>query len=265
VFVKPPGFHYHRPDSLAEAIEMLGRYGSEAAVLAGGQSLVPLLALRRVRPKHLVDLQRLVELTSIARADGVARIGAMTRHRQLEHDQSAPALMRRAARHIGSVEIRNRGTFGGSIAFADPAAEWPAVAVAMDAALTVASVRGRRRIRARDFFHGAHRTSLAPDELLTEIEVPGVESAFGFTEATRRGPGDFALAGAICHGPRVVVFGAGGRPQRLVAVEAAAKAEEPPESLLRTATAEIEAVSDYQRLVAARLAVRVVRDARESR
>ena len=260
--MKPPGFQYHRPDSLDEAIEVLGGYGSEAAVLAGGQSLVPLLALRRARPKHLVDLQRLGELASIARADGVVRIGAMTRHRQLEHDLSAPGLMRRAVRHIGSVEIRNRGTLGGSIAFADPAAEWPAVAVAMDAVLTVASVRGRRQIPARDFFNGAHATSLASDELLVEIEVAAEESPFGFAEATRRGPGDFALAGAVCHGPRVVVFGAGGRPQRLVAVEAAARANDAPDALLRTAMAEVDAVSEYRRHVAARLAVRVVGEAR---
>lgn len=260
--MKPPGFEYHRPDSLDEALEVLGRYGSEAAVLAGGQSLVPLLALRRIRPQHLVDLQRLGELTSIARTDGVVRIGAMTRHRQLEHDESAPALMRRAARHIGSAEIRNRGTLGGSIAFADPAAEWPAVAVAMDAVVTVASVRGQRRIMAGDFFHDAHVTSLAPDELLIEVEVSAEESRFGFAEATRRGPGDFALAGAVCHGPRVVVFGAGSRPQRLVAVEAAAKANEAPDALVRTALAEVEAVSEYRRQVGAKLAVRVLGEAR---
>jgi carbon-monoxide dehydrogenase medium subunit len=260
--MKPPGFQYHRPDSLDEAIEVLGRYGPEAAVLAGGQSLVPLLALRRIRPQHLVDLQRLSELTSIARTDGVVRIGAMTRHRQLENDRLAPGLMRRAARHIGSVEIRNRGTLGGSIAFADPAAEWPAVAVAMDAVLTVASVRGERRIMARDFFHAAHVTSLAPDELLIEIEVPADESRFGFAEATRRGPGDFALAGAACHGPRVVVFGAGTRPQRLVAVEAAERANDAPDVLLRTAIAEVEAASEYRRHVGAKLAARVVGDAR---
>jgi carbon-monoxide dehydrogenase medium subunit len=250
---------------LDETVEVLGRYGSEAAVLAGGQSLVPLLALRRIRPKHLVDVQRVSGLTSIARADGVVRIGAMTRHRQLEHDRSAPGLMRRAARHIGSPEIRNRGTLGGSIAFADPAAEWPAVAVAMDAVLTVASLHGHRQIPARDFFISAHTTSLAPDELLIEVEVPAEELPFGFAEATRRGPGDFALAGAVCHGPRVVVFGAGGRPQRLVAVEAAARADDAPDALLRTAKAEVEAVSEYRRHVAASLAVRVVEDVRKPR
>jgi len=260
--VKPPDVHYLRPDSLDEAIEVLGRCRSEAAILAGGQSLVPLLALRRIRPKHLVDLQRVSELTSIARADRVVRIGAMARHRQLEHDQLTPGLMRRAARHIGSPEIRNRGTLGGSIAFADPAAEWPAVVVAMDAVLTVASLRGYRRIPARDFFTNAHTTLLAADELLIEIDVPADELPFGFAEASRRGPGDFALAGAVCHGPSVVVFGAGGRPQRLVGVESVMRADDAPDVLLRTAKAEIDAVSEYRRHVAATLAVRVIEDAR---
>jgi carbon-monoxide dehydrogenase medium subunit len=262
--LKPPAFQYHRPDSLSEAIEVLGCYGSEAVVLAGGQSLVPLLALRRIRPKHLVDLQRVEELTSIHVAHGVRRIGAMTRHRQLEHDRLSPGLMRRAARHIGSPEIRNRGTLGGAIAFADPAAEWPAVAVAMDAVLTVASRRGRRRIPAGRFFTGAYTTSLASDELLVEVEVPAGEFPFGFAEATRRGRGDFALAGAVSHGARVVVFGAGGGPQRLVAVEAAVRAGGAADVLVRTARAEVEGASEYRRHVAAMLAVRAVEDARTS-
>jgi carbon-monoxide dehydrogenase medium subunit len=221
-----------------------------------------LLALRRIRPKHLVDLQRVSELSSVARADRVVRIGAMTRHRQVEHDHSAPGLMRRAARNIGSPEIRNRGTLGGSIAFADPAAEWPAVVVAMDAVLIVASLRGYRQIPAQDFFTGSHTTSLDADELLIEIQVPADELPFGFAEVTRRGPADFALAGAVCHGPRVVVFGAGGRPQRLVAVESVMKADDAPDALLQTAKAEIDAVSEYRRHVAATLAVRVIEDAR---
>jgi carbon-monoxide dehydrogenase medium subunit len=260
--VKPSGFQYHRPDSLDEAIDVVGRHGSEAAVLAGGQSLVPLLAMRRIRPPHVVDLQRVSELTSILRTDGVVRIGAMVCHRQLERDRAAPGLMRRAARHIGSPEIRNRGTLGGSLAFADPAAEWPAVCVAMNAVLEVASRRGRRQIPARDFFVGPHRTSLASDELLVEVRVPAGGLPSGFAEATRRGLGDFALAGAVCHGPVVVVFGAGGRPQRLVAVEAAVSAGVAEDALLRTAKAEVEAVSEYKRTVAATLAVRVVDEAR---
>jgi aerobic carbon-monoxide dehydrogenase medium subunit len=261
--MKPPGFEYHRPDSLAEAVDVLARWGSEAAVLAGGQSLVPQLALRRARPAHLVDLQRLGELTTLERADGVLRIGAMVRHRQLEQNGSVPRLMRRAARHIGSVEIRNRGTLGGSLAFADPAGEWPAVALAMDAVLVVASVRGRRQIAAEDFLRGPHTTSLAADELLVEVRVPADESRSGFAEATRRGVGDFALAGAVCHGTTVVVFGAGGRPQRLPGVEAAMHTGESADALVRAAAAEVDADSEYRRHVAARLVARVVGEARD--
>lgn len=263
--MKPPEFEYHRPDSLAEAVEVLARYGSEATVLAGGQSVMPQLALRRARPKHLVDLQRLGELATIGCAGGVVRIGAMVRHRQLERDGSVPRLMGRAARHIGSAEIRNRGTLGGSLAFADPAAEWPAVALAMDAVLVVASAQGRRQIAAKDFVRGPHTTSLAADELLVEVRVSSDESRFGFAEATRRGVGDYAIAGAVCHGTTVVVFGAGGRPQRLSAVEAAVHTDKSPDALLDAAAAEIEAVSEYQRHVAARLVVRAVSEAREAR
>jgi carbon-monoxide dehydrogenase medium subunit len=262
--MKPPEFEYHRPDSLAEAIDVLARYGSGATVLAGGQSLMPQLALRRARPKHLVDLQRLGELTTIERAGGLLRIGAMVRHRRLERDGSLPRLIGRAARHIGSAEVRNRGTLGGSLAFADPAAEWPAVALAMDAVLVVASVRGRRQIAAKDFIRGPHTTSLEADELLVEVQVPSDESRSGFAEVARRGVGDYAIAGAVCHGTTVVVFGAGGRPQRLPAVEAAICTDESSDVLVDAATAEIEAASEYQRHVAARLVVRAVSEAREA-
>jgi carbon-monoxide dehydrogenase medium subunit len=260
--MKPPRFEYHRPDSVAEAVDVLARYGPEATVLAGGQSLMPQLAMRRVRPRHLVDLQRLGELATIRRADGVIRIGAMVRHRRLERDESVPRLMRRAARHVGNAEVRNRGTLGGSLAFADPAAEWPAVALAMDALLVVASMRGPRQVAVTDFIRGPHMTSLGPDELLVEIRVSSEDSRFGFAEATRRGMGDFAIAGAVCRGTTVVVFGASGRPQRLPAVQAAVRTGESPGALLQAAAAEIEAVSDYQRHVAAQLVVRAVREAR---
>src|SRR4051794_9203853 len=236
--MKPPEFEYHRPDSLAEAIDVLARYGSGATVLAGGQSLMPQPAFRRARPRNLGDLQRLGQLTMIERAGGSLRIGAMVRHRRLEPDASAPRLMRRAARHIGSAEARTRGTLGGSLAFADPAAEWPAVALAMDAVLVVASVRGRRQIAAEDFIRGPHTTSLEADELLVEVRVPADESRSGFAEATRRGMGDFALAGAVCRGTTVVVFGVGGRPQRLPGVEAAVHTGESADALVRAAAAE---------------------------
>ena len=261
--MKASQFEYHRPDSLDEAIELLAQYGSDAQVLAGGQSLVPLLALRQVRPQHLVDVQRLVELAVLRRSDGVIRFGAMVRHRQVERDGSVPPLMRLAARHVGNIEVRNRGTLGGSLAFADPAAEWPAVALAMNAALVAVSVRGRRQIAMQDFVLGAHATSLAADELLVEIVVPERGAGFGFAEAARRGPGDFALAGGVCCGEAVVVFGAGDRPQRLPAVEEAARSGEQGRGLADIAASEIEAMSEYRRRLGAGLVARAITQARE--
>jgi carbon-monoxide dehydrogenase medium subunit len=261
--VKASQFEYHRPDSLDEAIELLARYGSDALVLAGGQSLMPLLALRRARPAHLVDVQRLVELSALESSDGVVRFGAMVRHRKVERDGLVPALMRLAARHVGNIEVRNRGTLGGSLAFADPAAEWPAVALAMDATLVAVSVRGRRQIAMQDFVLGAYATSLAADELLVEVRVPEPGAGFGFAEAARRGPGDFALAGGVCCGEAVVVFGAGDRPQRLRVVEEAARSGEPGRGLVDIAASEIEATSEYRCRLAAGLVARAVTEARE--
>ena len=261
--VKASRYEYRRSGSLDEAIELLARYGSDAQVLAGGQSLMPLLALRRVRPEHLVDVQRLVELAVLGRSDGVLRFGAMVRHRQVERDGLVPPLMRLVARHVGNFEVRNRGTLGGSLAFADPAAEWPAVALAMDATLVAVSVRGRRQIAMQDFVLGAYATSLAADELLVEVVVPERDAGFGFAEAARRGPGDFALAGGVCCGDAVVVFGAGDRPQRLPVVEQAARSGEQGRGLTDVAASEIEATSEYRRRLAAGLVARAITEARE--
>lgn len=261
--MKASQFEYHRPGSLDEAVEMLARYGSDARVLAGGQSLMPLLALRRARPAHLVDVQRLGELAGMGRADGLVRFGAMVRHRLVERDGSVPPLMRFAARYVGNIEVRNRGTLGGSLAFADPAAEWPAVALAMEAVLVAVSARGRREIAAQDFVRGAYATSLAADELLLEVLVPEPGTGFGFAEASRRGPGDFALAGAVCCGEAVVVFGAGDRPQRLPVVEEAARSGESARGLADIAASEVEATSAYRRRLATGLVARAVTEARE--
>jgi carbon-monoxide dehydrogenase medium subunit len=261
--LKASQFEYHRPGSLDEAVELLARYGPDAKVLAGGQSLLPLLALRRAWPEHVVDVQRLGELAGLGRADGVVRFGAMARHRQVERDGSVPPLMRLAARHIGNMEVRNRGTLGGSLAFADPGAEWPAVALAMDATLVAVSVRGRREIAVQDFVLGAHLTSLAVDELLVGVLVPDCGGGIGFDEVARRGVGDFALAGAVCCGEAVVVFGAGDRPQRLPVVEQAARSGEQARGLADLAATEIEATSEYLRRLAAGLVARAVTEARE--
>jgi aerobic carbon-monoxide dehydrogenase medium subunit len=217
--LKPPPLEYHRPEVLQEALGLMAEHGDQARPLAGGQSLIPLLAMRRVRPSHIVDLHRIAELQQILVVDGRVRVGAMARQRDLEHDPRMPGLVRAAVPHIGHFQIRNRGTVGGSLAHLDPAAEWPAVALTLDAVMVVASVRGRREIAADDFIIGPHMTGLEPDELLVEVILPLREGGFGFAEVTRRGVGDFALVGAACQANAVTVFGTSPRAQRLTAVE----------------------------------------------
>ena len=185
----------------------------------------------------------------------------MVRQREIERDSSVPPLVRCAVRHIGNFEVRNRGTVGGSLSYLDPAAEWPAVALAMEAVIVTASQRGRREIAARDFELGRHTTALAADEVLVEVLLPPGNASFGFAEVTRRGVGDFAVAGAVCHGAAVAVFGVGQRPQRLPGVEALGSAGEPADGLAEAAASEIDTTSEYRRRVAAALVVRVVTEA----
>jgi aerobic carbon-monoxide dehydrogenase medium subunit len=265
--LKPPAFEYHRPEVLQEALGIMAEHGDQARPLAGGQSLIPLLAMRLVRPSHVVDLHRIAELQQISVVDGRVSVGAMARQRDLEHDPRMPGLVRAAVPHIGHFQIRNRGTVGGSLAHLDPAAEWPAVALTLDAVMVVASVRGRREIAADDFMLGPQLTGLEPDELLVEVILPRGDEGFGFAEVTRRGVGDFALVGAACQASAVAVFGAGPRAQRLTAVEellnsgGGTRAE--VSALAATeiqATDDLHTSSQYRREVAARLVGVVVEE-----
>lgn len=258
--MKPPPLAYRRPESLEEALAALAEAGDEARPLAGGQSLVPLLAMRLARPALLVDLQRVPELRGVERAGDRLTIRAMTREAELERLPGLPGVVAAALPHVGHFQIRSRGTVGGSLAHMDPAAEWPALALLLDAELEAASVRGRRTIAARDFALGPLTTALEPDELLVSLTVRDADGPFGFLEVERR-PGDFALVGAACHRGRVVVFATGGRPQRLASCEAHLRAGGGPGPELRAlAEAEIEATGDlhagaaYRRRVGARLA-----------
>lgn len=261
--LKPPALEYHRPESLDQALALMAEHGDEAKPLAGGQSLVPLLAMRLSNPAHLVDLQGVEELRKVALEDGRLRIGAMVRQRDLERDQRTPALVAAALPHIGHFQIRNRGTVGGSLAHMDPAAEWPALALALDALLVAESIRGRRAIPATEFCKGPLMTALAPDELLTEVVLPAPRGGFGFAEVARTS-GAFALAGAACQGGAVAVFGTGSRPQRLAGVERLLSKAVDPSEIEEAAAAEIEAVSDihapaaYRRRAGAALVRRVV-------
>jgi carbon-monoxide dehydrogenase medium subunit len=197
--VKAAPFSYHAPASLDDAVAVFGAFGDEAKVIAGGQSLVPMMALRLARFDHLVDLSGIAQLRGVQRQNGSLVIGAMTTHRELEHGAgSAVPLLARAAPYIGHTQIRNRGTFGGSCAHADPAAEWPAVAVALSAEFDVLGANGRRAIAAADFFVSTFMTALETDEILTSVTIPvwGDRSGFGVAEFARR-HGDFAVAGAV--------------------------------------------------------------------
>jgi len=196
--VKPPPFDYHAPDTVDEALAVLAEHGNEAKVLAGGQSLIPLLALRLARPAVLVDVGRLAELQHV-RANGSLTIGAAVTQRQAERApdvRSAAPLLAACLPLVGHEPIRTRGTIGGSLAHGDPAAELPAVARALDPTFVARTARGERTIEAADFFLGFLTTALADDELLIEVRVPPLDGGWACEEVARR-HGDFALAGAF--------------------------------------------------------------------
>jgi carbon-monoxide dehydrogenase medium subunit len=231
--MKPPRFDYLVPRSLDEALGLLAQHGEEAKVLAGGQSLVPLLNFRLVRPAHVVDLNEIPGLDTIRVDDGRLAIGAMTRQRQAETSalvRERCPLLAEAMPQVGHVQIRNRGTVGGSLAHADPAGELPAVVAALDGELVLRSRRGERRLAPHEFFVGYLTTAAAPDELLVEARVPVTPPRTGtaFMEVSRR-HGDFALvgvaatvtldAGGVCTACAIALTGVG--PTPVVARDAA--------------------------------------------
>jgi len=231
--MKLPAFEYECPATLAEAITLLAAHDGDAKAIAGGQSLVPMMAFRVASPSLLVDLRRVPGLDQIKISDAGVRLGAMVRWRDILDDVRLPTahpLLVAAVKHVAHYQIRNRGTVGGSIAHADPAAEMPGIVVACDAEIAVTGKAGARVIAANDFFLSALTTALAPDEIITEIRFPAWPAGrrFGFEEfALRRG--DFAIAAAavfydVDAGGRaanahVGVIGVGERPARLPTVE----------------------------------------------
>jgi aerobic carbon-monoxide dehydrogenase medium subunit len=254
--VKPASFDYHCPGELAEAIAILERFGDEAKVLAGGQSLIPLLAMRLSRFEHLVDLRGIDELRGISASDGSIRVGAMTTQATIEHSKDAAAvpLLVKATAHIGHFQIRNRGTVGGSLAHADPAAEYPATALALDASLEVAGPSGSRRIPAEDFFVSTWETAMQPDEVLMAAQFPVWSGRCGWAvdEVARR-EGDFAMCGAVCgvqlDGERLsrvalALFGVGSAPVRARAAESALKGAAVDDLDLADIGAEVAAALD---------------------
>jgi CO/xanthine dehydrogenase FAD-binding subunit len=224
--VKPAPFDYYRPQSLDEALALLARYGEDAKPLAGGQSLIPAMNFRLATPAVLVDLNEVQDLAYIKNGAGLVRIGGMTRQRDLERSDliaSSAPLITEALPYVAHPAIRNRGTIGGSLAHADPAAELPAVMLALNASFTLSSSGGSREVSASDFFMGLFSTAIQPGELLTEIRIAPAppRSGCGFQEISRR-HGDFALVGAavivhvnserICEHARVALLSVGDRP-----------------------------------------------------
>jgi carbon-monoxide dehydrogenase medium subunit len=231
--MKPAPFTYHAPKTVAEALDILAEVAEDdGRVLAGGQSLVPTMAFRLARPKHLVDINGLRELDYIERHDGKLLIGAATRHAEFEkpvEDGPLGRLLADVVRHIAHHPIRTRGTFCGSIAHADPAAEWCAVAVALDAEMVVESRKGTRVIAAKNFFKGIMTTALRDNELLTEVRLPILpnDTRAGFAEFSRRA-GDYAVAmavgsyrlkGGIMSDMRIAIGGAEAAPRRMTEAE----------------------------------------------
>lgn len=223
--VKAPKFSYVRAASLAQVLQLLDEHRDEARILAGGQSLMPTLNMRLSQPALLIDINRLDDLKGIALEGEQVRIGALTRHAEVARSavvaQHLP-LIAEAMPHVAHVAVRNRGTFGGSIALADPAAEMPACAVALGATLIVQSTNGRREIAAGDYFKGLYETARQPNELLVEALVPvqPPNAVSVFLELARR-HGDFAIAGLACHltldrdivtEARMVYFGSEDKP-----------------------------------------------------
>jgi carbon-monoxide dehydrogenase medium subunit len=208
--MKPAAFDYFAPVSLDEALALLGKHAGRTKLLAGGQSFVPMANFRVLRPEVVIDLNRIASLGFIAERDGGLVIGAMTRHRAVERSDLVRArcpLIARAVPNIGHAVIRNRGTIGGSLSHADPAAEWPVVAIALGATMVARSPRGERLIPAADFFVALLTTALAEDEILVEIRFPVARTGTGaeFLEISRR-HGDFAL---VSVGAQVTLSGAG--------------------------------------------------------
>ena len=286
--MKPAPFDYHAPATPEEAVSLLAELGDGAKILAGGQSLIPMLALRLTAFDHLVDLRRTESLRGIEQVDGGIRIGAATTQATIERSREVSAavpLLSRATPLIGHFQIRNRGTVGGSLAHADPAAEYPAVAVTLDAELDILATAGRRTVAATEFFNGLWSTALGDDELLTSITFPIWEGRCGVAvEELARRHGDFALAGAcvaISLDARdeiercaIGLFGLGPTPERARRAEAAAVGvavrDLDPGELGRSATGDLDEVpadihgsSDYRRQVGAVMVARAWRRAAE--
>lgn len=284
--MKPPRFQYCAPRILDEALTLLEQYGDDTKVLAGGQSFIPLLNMRLAGPTYIVDINRLSELNYIEPEDGYIAIGATTRQRQVERSvwvQHEFPLLIEAVKHIGHMQIRNRGTVVGSIAHADPAAELPALLTCLNGEVLAQSSSGERVIKAEEFFTGYLTTSLEPGEMLTEVRFPWIppQAGWAFMEFARRS-GDYALVGATavltptlddrCMSAHIAYLGVAGYPIRAHAVEDALIgtrldeqtldiAAEAARSVVSDDMGDVHATVEYRRVLTAELTRRILKAA----
>jgi aerobic carbon-monoxide dehydrogenase medium subunit len=282
--VKPPKFDYHAPASVDDALSLLEHYGGDAKILAGGQSLVPLLNFRLSRPAALIDLNRIPSLAYIRSQDGEVRFGAMTRQRTIEFSpvvaERVP-LLTEATRWVGHLPIRSRGTIGGSIAHADPSAEYPAVLSALEGSVVARGPKGERTVAAGELFRSYLTTSLGAEEILVEVRLPAMPAGAGYAfEELARRHGDFALVGIAaviardgerCTLARLATSGTGPVPVRLREAEqilerdglgeAAIEAAGRRASELVEPDADIHASADYRRHLTGVLTTRAIKRA----
>lgn len=253
--MKPSRFAYHDPTTIEEVLDLLHLHGDEAKLLAGGQSLIPVLNMRLTSPKVLIDLGRVPMLAFIREEAGFLSIGAMTRHAQVERSAlvaERQPLLAEAIHQVGHPQIRNRGTIGGSLAHADPAAELPAVLLALGGSVVLTGRAGRRELLAADLFQGLFTTAIDQGELVTEVRVPVLPERTGwaFVELARR-HGDFAIVGVACTltlapdgriaGCQLALTGVGGGPVKATAAEASLVGKEPTAGSFAAATALVQA------------------------
>ena len=282
--MKPPEFRYVAARSIDEAIAALAKEGADAKVLAGGQSLAPMMNLRLAHPSLLVDVNRIPGLSEIRAEGGAVKIGALARHRAIETSplvRERHPLLAAAATEVGHLAIRNRGTFGGSLAHNDPAAEFPMIALLLDATITVKGPNGPRRIAAKDFFVSIFTCSLEEAEIVTEVEIPDLpaRTAWGFEELSRR-PGDFAIAAVgatvtmkngTCESARIAMAGVGPKPLRSPGAEKLLAGRTLDDDAVAKAaaavrddsdpTSDLQGSADYRRHVVEVLAARALRSA----
>ncbi|WP_238120975.1 MULTISPECIES: FAD binding domain-containing protein [unclassified Xanthobacter] len=282
--MKPARFDYVRAESIAHAVEVLANAGGDGKVLAGGQSLMPMMNFRLVKPSVLVDINHIPGLDRIELGPGAVRLGALVRHRMTAQDLQVARhipVLHHAMKHVAHLTVRNRGTFCGSVCHADPAAEMPMMTLLLDGTIHVASPHGTRTMAARDFLTGALTTALAADEMVTAVDLvpPAAGTGWGFEEFSRR-HGDYALAAIAVlmeradgrvRNPRIAMMGIADTALRLTAVEAALAGregrahvfDEAAELIVASITpnTDLNASADYRRHLAGALARRALSQA----